>query len=74
MTPFSEMVQFFDGFEFSTEPIHLNQAELITDPEKIVKSHIEILKHQSGKEIFLPYYHRLKQIYETLREDSSNGN
>ena len=67
---FKIICEFFNNYDYNDKPIYLNNAEKITDVKLIVESHINILKNQSGNQIFLPYYDRLKQIYEICRKNT----
>lgn len=46
------------------EPIILDSCTTITNLNKFIKSHLTILKANSGKETFKPYYERLKKLVE----------
>ena len=46
------------------EPIILDSCTTITNVNKFIKSHLTILKANSGKETFKPYYDRLKKLLE----------
>lgn len=46
------------------EPIKLDSCTTITDLRKFIKSHLKILKANSGNRTFKPYYDRLKKLLE----------
>lgn len=49
--------------------IQLDQATTITNCKECVKTHLEFLKHNSGKRVFLPYYDRLIKIYNLINHE-----
>lgn len=61
-----ELKLFFAPYLSSTETIKLNNYETITNLGVFIKSHIEILEHNSGKRLFMPYYERLQKVKQIL--------
>ena len=57
----SEIEEIFKGKKIKG-PIKLNKCETIIEPDKFIKSHIQLLKSNPGKKNLLPYYERLNQI------------
>lgn len=56
--------KFYQDFEIPKEEIRLDSATLILDPEKMVKSHIAILDYNPGNKRLMPYWERLKKVYQ----------
>lgn len=52
------------------EYIQLSNVEKVTDVQKFVNSHISILRANSGKRTFLPYYNRLLALVKILQHDN----
>ena len=48
------------------DQIILNKATTITDPKNFIETHISILRANSGKRRFKPYYDRLLEVYNKL--------
>lgn len=71
---YDEIAKFFETYEFSDDEIELNQAETVIDIEKMVKSHLEIIKNNRSKAIdtrrrLTPYWNRLLHMYKLLNLD-----
>jgi hypothetical protein len=63
MATLIEIEKYFETYNFIGEDIQLDQCSKITDLKTFVKSHISILKKNSGNKLYMPYYDRLKKIY-----------
>ena len=67
MIHIDEMLEFFEiheDFNFTElKPIELSQGETIVGLGDFLSNHINILKHNSGNERYLPYYDRLYKVY-----------
>lgn len=53
------MEEFFKNNPPPNIPMKIAKAETVTDPIKMVKSHIPIIKENYKKKMFKPYYDRL---------------
>lgn len=62
MEEFFNTVKLPETFEFAP---HMKS----TNTRATVDSHIATLKSNTGNKRFMPYYNRLKQIYQTLKND-----
>jgi hypothetical protein len=62
-----ELEDFFDKTEIEG-PVRLDQCSVVIDIKKFTTSHINILRANSGKMLYLPYYHRLLTLYHKLNE------
>lgn len=65
----SEIKEFFDSRP-NLEP-YRSGCELIEDPKRFVESHIAYLETNSGKPGYLPYYNRLLNYYNYVREQTN---
>ena len=64
---------FFEDYKFDDNVLILNQCTKITDLEKYVTFNVKILKSNSGKKVYLPYFNRLKNVYLKIRQDEENN-
>lgn len=55
------------------EEIRIGQHEVIKDVPLMIQSHLKILKANSGKRIFLPYYNRLMMVVGHIKENSAEN-
>ena len=62
-----EMEAFFKDVDFTDDIIQLNECTTVINLKKFVTSHLNALKVNSGKPIFLPYYERLVQVYKLYK-------
>jgi hypothetical protein len=46
--------------------VKLSQCETIIDMDKFIKSHISVLKANSGNCAYLPFWDRLNKLHELL--------
>ena len=69
MTRLDIIERFFEDYDFKGREVKISQCEKILDTDKFVKSHINILKANSGNGIYLPYYHRLEKLYLLLKSE-----
>lgn len=67
MTPFEEIVEFFDGFEIPEGKIEMPSGFICHKPKKLVETHIKIIDANRGKYRFMAYYARLHFIYEHFK-------
>jgi len=51
-----------------TQELQISEGEFIKDVPKMVESHIAFLKGNSGNMTFMPYFERLKKVYNKLNE------
>lgn len=66
MESIDDLEGYFKTATLPKEPIQLGDGVKVIDCEKMVKSHIEILRRNSGKWRFFPYYERLLTLKNTL--------
>lgn len=66
-----QLIEFFDKQKLKNEPIRLNQATVISNPEKFVESHLNYLKSNKGNRIYKPYFDRLLQLYKILNNEKT---
>lgn len=60
----NELEQFFDSFNFTSEPVKLNDWTTIIDARKFVDSHLATLKKHDGNRYFLPQLQQLIDLKE----------
>jgi len=68
MKPLKDLIKQFEEEGIPEGPIRIDVASVITDPKKMVESHIRILLNNPGKRIFLQYYKRLALVSDTLKK------
>jgi hypothetical protein len=61
-----ELENYFKSIELPNKPIHLNQCSLISDIPLFINGHISILRTNDGKQVFMPYLKRLKELKQIL--------
>lgn len=63
-----ELESFFDNYyeRNKAEEINLSGCEVIVDPIKFYKTHINYLRNNKGNKMFLPYYERLEKLKAIL--------
>lgn len=66
MESIDDLEEYFKTATLPKSPIQLGDGVKVVDCEKMVKSHIEVLRRNSGKWRFLPYYERLLTLKNTL--------
>jgi len=49
--------------------VRVNRFSVVVDGEKFVKSHLAALRNNSGNKTFLPYYDRMIEYIEVLKND-----
>jgi len=59
---------FFKTSKLNDDPIMLNKGTIILNQKKFVDSNLMLLKANTGKKIMMPYYDRLVQLYEILKQ------
>lgn len=62
----TELEEFFNSVELPAGPIQLDECTLITDVQKFIHVELQIVKEQNGKDRYLPYLERLKQLHVIL--------
>lgn len=64
-----DIERFFSTYDFDNQNVSekINKHGKIINLKMFVESHISYLKHNKGKKIFIPYYKRLQEIYEILK-------
>lgn len=68
----SELEKWFEENPAPETPLRISVCEVATNPRRVVATHIAILKANPKNPTFLPYYDRLKRIYE-LTKSTNNG-
>jgi hypothetical protein len=68
MITLKEIEVFFKDYKFKENTLILSNHEKITDLKNFVEVNIHILKNNSGKALFVPYFDRLKKVYLTLNK------
>jgi collagenase-like PrtC family protease len=61
---------FFDDYQFDENVLILSECETITDLKKYIDTNIHILKKNSGKLRYAPYFYRLERVYKKLKRDA----
>lgn len=69
MESIDDLDEYFKTANLPKEPIQLGDGVKVVDCEKMAKSHIEVLRRNSGKWRFLPYYERLLTLKNTLEQN-----
>lgn len=64
-----QLESFYQNIELPKYPVQLNRASEIVNADRFVKSHLEILKSNPGKPIFLPFYKRLYEFMGLIKSD-----
>jgi hypothetical protein len=64
---------FFSDYKFEENVLKLNGCTDITDLKKFVNSQIHLLKNNSGKKVYLPYFYRLEQVYLKLKNNEQDN-
>tara|TARA_R110000868_G_scaffold402189_2_gene678321 strand:+ start:950 stop:1174 length:225 start_codon:yes stop_codon:yes gene_type:complete len=62
----TDLRQFYNSIDIPSEPIQLNEGEVIIDCFKFIKSHIGVVIANNGKERFQPYLDRLEKLRDVL--------
>jgi hypothetical protein len=56
-----ELKAYFESVELP-EQLRLNESEMINNVSKFIKSHLEMVFHNSDKKVFIPYLDRLEEV------------
>jgi len=67
-----ELEKFFSEINIPTEPIRLNKWSVIENVQVFINGHMEIIKAQNGKRVFLPYFERLHELKSLLENINLN--
>jgi hypothetical protein len=65
-----DIEQFFNSVSLPKE-VKLSKFETIIDVKKFVRSHLEVLKSNSGNVAYMPFYERLLKLKEILTKNQS---
>jgi hypothetical protein len=65
-----DLEQFFNSVSLPKE-VRLSQCETITDVKKFVRSHLDVLKANSGNPAYMPFYERLLKLKEILTKNQT---
>jgi len=68
MVTFKKIETFFSDYKFEENVLQLDCCTKITDLKKYVHTQIHLLKMNSGKAVYLPYYNRLLKVYLKLKK------
>lgn len=63
----AELEKYFQSIILPLQPLKLNDCSTITNCSQFVESHLTVVRHNRGKQTFLPYLHRLKELKEFLK-------
>ena len=63
---------FFSDYKFEENVLKLNGCTNIADLQKFVNAQIHLLKNNSGKKVYLPYFYRLEQVYLKLKNNEQD--
>jgi len=64
--PIDDLEAFFSSVKIPKEPIQLNNASTITNPNQFIKTHLATIKANNGKQIFKPHFERLLALKQFL--------
>lgn len=67
MKPLEEIKDYLSNNEVPTQ-LELNEHTYITDSKKFIESHIATLERNTGNRTFLPYYERLCDFYNQVKQ------
>ena len=67
----TELEKYFTEIALPTQPVKLSQCYEITDCSLFIKSHFATVKANNGKQAFLPYLNRLKELKLVLTINSN---
>jgi hypothetical protein len=62
----SELENYFAGITLPTQPVRLNSCSTIADCSLFIESHFATVKANNGKQTFLPYLNRLRELKQVL--------
>ena len=63
-----EIENYFKSIEIPKQAVKLNKCTTITNCDMFIDSHIKTVKANNGKETFLPYLDRLKDLSQLFKE------
>ena len=66
MTPALEWDLNFNFKNITNKPIRISQAEIISNPEEFIYSHLQTCQNNKGNRTFSPYYERIKLLERLL--------
>lgn len=73
MQSLDEIEAHFQAHGYPSEPVQLDKATRIVNPEKFVKLSLSYLRgHGAGNRTYLPYYERLIKFYEIINQKSKH--
>lgn len=64
-----DLEEFFNNTKLSDKAVRLDECTVIHNQEKFVKSHLAVLKSNSGKTRIMPFFERLKKIYLIIKNE-----
>lgn len=64
-----ELEEFVENTKFSNEPLRLDTCTVIENRKNFAKSHLQVLKANSGKKLVMPYYVRLVKFYKLIQDE-----
>lgn len=69
MTDWSGYIKELEEFDWSVleSGFRINGCETIVDPEKFVRSHLDVVRANNGRAVGKPYMRRLWGVYQELK-------
>lgn len=67
MTRLEDIKAYFKDYNFTDTRIRLNACSEVLDLKKFVETNIAILESNSGNKRYIPYFERLKRVYEICK-------
>ena len=72
MKKVKEIELFFSTYKNYPAKIILNECEVIKNVPLFIKTHLDVLKANTGKLRYKPYFDRLEQVYNRLKNETQN--
>lgn len=66
--PIAEIKDYLQNNEVPTQ-FQLNECTLISDTKTFIDTHLSILEHNKGNKTFTPYYERLCEFYNKVKDN-----
>ncbi|GAC1301425.1 MAG: hypothetical protein NVSMB24_04230 [Mucilaginibacter sp.] len=67
----TELEADYKALQVPEQPIKINQYDKITNVKNFIDSHFEIIKHNNGNPVFIPYYQRLIELKLVLKTENN---
>jgi hypothetical protein len=62
-----KLQSYFESIELP-KTLQLNKSELITNVEKFIKSHLQVVLHNNNNNTYKPYLDRLEQVKTIIKK------